>query len=132
MVRLENEIPDVRMVRLQHDVPDRLDRPVTAPVTVPENPISNDLVNSRPRSAPLPWMTAITNRVNALWNAMYDRRPVVASALERELSEVPKGPIPTCDRQETYVSPVVTVRPDPYVSTVPGRRMWRLENRNRS
>ena len=47
MVRLQNEIPDA--VRFQHDIPDRLDRPVTAPVTVPENPISNDLVNSRPR-----------------------------------------------------------------------------------
>ena len=126
MVRLQNEIPDA--VRFQHDILDRLDRPVTAPVTVPENPISNDLVNSRPRSAPLPWTTAITDTVNALWNAMYDRRPVVASALERELPEVPKGPIPTCDRRETYVSPVNTVRPDPHVSTVPGRRLWRLDS----
>jgi len=113
-----------RMVRLQHEIPDRLDRPVTAPVIVPENPVSNDLVNSRPRSAPLPWMTAITDRVNALWNAIYDRRPVVASALDRELPEVQKGLIPTCDRQETYVSPVVTVRSDPHVSTVPGRKLW--------
>jgi len=128
MVRLQNEIPDARMVRLQHDIPDRLDIPATAPVIVPENPVSNDLVNSRPRSAPLPWMTAITDRVHALWNAIYDRRPVVAPALERELPEVPKGPIPTCDRQETYVSPVVTVRTDQYVSTVPGRRLWRLDS----
>ena len=60
-------------------------------------------------------MTVITDRVNALWNAIYDRRKVVAPALERELPEVPKGPIPTCDRRETYVSPVVTVRPDPYI-----------------
>jgi len=82
-------------VRLQHEIPERFDRPVTAPVTVPENPVSNDLVTSRPRSAPLPWMTAITDRINALWNAIYDRRPVVASALERELPEVPKGLIPT-------------------------------------
>ena len=80
MVRLQNEISDA--VRFQHDIPDRLDRPVTAPVTVPENPISNDFVNSRPRSAPLPWMTAIMDRVNALWNAMYDKRPVVAPALD--------------------------------------------------
>jgi len=73
-------------------------------------------------------MTAITDRVNALWNAIYDRRPAVAPALERELPEFPKGPIPTCDRQETYVSPVVTIRPDPHVSTVPGRRLWRLDS----
>ena len=75
MVRLQNEIPDA--VRFQHEIVDRLDRSVTAPVTVSENPISNDLVNSRPRSAPLPWMTAITDRVNALWNAdALSRRPV--------------------------------------------------------
>ena len=119
MVRLQNEIPDARIVRHQHEIPDRLDRPVTAPVMVPENPISNDLVNSRPRSVPLPWMTAITDRVNALWSAIYDRRSAVAPALERELPEVQKGPIPTCDRQKTYVSPVVTV---------PGRRLWRLDS----
>jgi len=112
----------------QHEIPDRLDRPITALVIVPENLVSNDLVNSRPRSAPLPWMTAITNQVNALWNAIYDRRPVVASALERELPEVQKGLIPTCERPETYVSPVFTVRPDPHLSTVPGRRLWRLDS----
>ena len=116
------------MVRLQNEIPDRLDRPATAPVTVPENPVSKDLVTSRPRSAPLPWMTAITDRVNALWNAIYDRRPVVATALDRELPVVPKGPIPTCNREDTYVSPVVTVCPDPRVPTVPGRRLWRLDS----
>ena len=36
--------------------------------------------------------------------------------------------MPTCDRQETYVSPLVTVRTDPHVSTVPGRRLWRLDS----
>ena len=77
-MRLQNEIPDARIVRHQHEIPDRLDIPATAPVIVPENPVSNDLVNCRPRSAPLPWMTAITDRVNALWNAIYDRRPAVA------------------------------------------------------
>jgi len=128
MVRLQNEIPEVRMVRLQHEIADRLDRPATAPVIVPENPVSNDLVSSRPRLAPLPWMTAITDRVNALWNAIYDRQPVVASALDRELSEVLKRPIPTCDRQEIYVFPVFTVRPDPHLSTVPGTRLWRLDS----
>jgi len=128
MVRLQNEIPEVRMVRLQYEIADRLDRPATAPVIVPENPVSNDLVSSRPRLAPLPWMTAITDRVNALWNAIYDRQPVVASALDRELSEVLKRPITTCDRQETYVFPVFTVRPDPHLSTVPGRRLWRLDS----
>jgi len=36
--------------------------------------------------------------------------------------------IPTCDRQKPYVSPVLIVRPDPYVSTVPGRRLWCLDS----
>ena len=37
-----------------------------------------EVVDDRPRSAPVSWMTPVTDRVNALWNAFHGSVRVVA------------------------------------------------------
>lgn len=55
-----------RMLRLQHETSDTSSRLFTTPLRVQENYVSREPVNDRPSSAPVYWMTAITDRVNAL------------------------------------------------------------------
>ena len=91
-------------------------------------------MSDRPSSAPVSWMTAITDRVNALWNTMYERQRPVAPALnvlEVELPTVPKGPVYDreqtlpFDRQETHIA---TVHSDP-ISVKGSRRKVCMETR---
>jgi len=39
------------------------------------------MVYGRPRSAPVSWMTAVTERANAIWNAFHGRVRVVPPTL---------------------------------------------------
>ena len=55
--------------------------------------VSRGAVDDRPRSAPMSWITAMTDRVNALWDAFYARRWVaepILSVTDKDL-DVGKG-----------------------------------------
>ena len=56
-------------------------RPATAPVLMPKDVASLEVVDDRPRSAPVSWMTVVTDRVNALWSAFHGSVRVVAPSL---------------------------------------------------
>jgi len=53
-------------------------RLATAPVAMSKGVVSPGIVDDRPRSAPMSWITTMTDRVNALWDAFYGRRQVAA------------------------------------------------------
>ena len=66
---------------MQLSTPDVDIRPVTAPVAMSKDVVSPGAVDDRPQSAPVSWIIAMTDRVNALWDALHGRRRVTAPTL---------------------------------------------------
>ena len=55
------------------DFPETNRRPLTYSLIVHPDSVPRSRENSRPRSAPVSWMSAITTSVNSLWRAFYGK-----------------------------------------------------------
>ena len=55
------------------DFPETNRRPLTDSLIVHPDSVSHTREKSRPRSAPVSWMSAITTSVNSLWRAFYGK-----------------------------------------------------------
>jgi len=74
---------EARMRGLFDECPDMYDRdrPMTEPLAVPKHSPSYDGEDERPRSAPMTWVNAITDRVNSLWRYLHGGLSIPAPVL---------------------------------------------------
>jgi len=114
-----------RTVPFQSPTADVDVRPVTAPVAMPKDVVSRGAVADRPRSAPMLWITAMTDRVNALWDAFYGRRRVVApigmTNKDLDVEKVVQREERPSAWHDALAFPITTEQPQT-------RRLWRLDS----